>query len=150
MKASNSPISGQPKPQRVAYRLIELPEHADARGKLAVVEGGVHIPFQVQRAFFLYEVPQGAQRAGHALKTCHEFLIAVHGSFRIRVRDGISDETFVLDRPNVGFYLPPMLWCDLDEFSAGAVCLVFASTHYDTCEQIRNWDEFQAALRGAG
>lgn len=150
MSLSNPSISSEQSEQQpaapTAWRLVDLREFADARGKLSVVEGGKDIPFQIQRAFYLHEVPHDAHRAGHALKTCHEFLIAVSGSFRIRVTDGMTEEIIVLDRPNFGFYLPPMLWCVLDQFSSEAVCLVLASTDYDGCEQIQNWDEYKAAL----
>jgi dTDP-4-dehydrorhamnose 3,5-epimerase-like enzyme len=131
-------------------KVIELPRNADARGSLTVVEAGRHIPFEVQRVFYLYGVPRGESRAGHALHTCHQFIIAVAGSFDAIVDDGSKRERFHLDRPDRGLHVPPMLWRELESFSPDAVCLVLASEHYDPEAYVDEYDEYRKQVEGPG
>ena len=128
------------------YKLIDLPKIADTRGNLTFVEGGRHVPFDIKRIFYLYDVPGGADRAGHALKTCHQFLIAMSGSFDVVVDDGRNKARFHLNRSYYGFYIPRMTWRELDNFSSGSVCLVLASEYYDEADYYRVYSDFVRAV----
>jgi len=128
------------------YKLIDLPKIADTRGNLTFVEGGRHVPFDIKRIFYLYDVPGGADRAGHALKTCHQFLIAMSGSFDVVVDDGRHKARFHLNRSYYGFYIPRMTWRELDNFSSGSVCLVLASEYYDEADYYRVYSDFVRAV----
>ncbi len=124
------------------YKIIELPRHLDRRGNLSVVENGINIPFDMKRVFFIYDVPGGESRAGHAHHTLYEFIVAVGGSFSVRVNDGISEEVVLLNKPYQGLMIHPGLWRTLEDFSSGAVALVLASDFYDEEDYIRDYDEF--------
>lgn len=128
-------------------RIIELPKIADARGNLTFIEGGGHLPFEIQRVYYLYDVPGGASRAGHALKTTRQFIIAASGSFDVEVNDGRERKTFHLNRSYYGLYVPPMMWRVLDNFSTGAVSLCLVSTHYNPDDYYRDYDSFLAAVQ---
>jgi WxcM-like, C-terminal len=128
------------------YKLIDLPKIADTRGNLTFVEGGRHVPFDIKRIFYLYDVPGGADRAGHALKTCHQFLIAMSGSFDVVVDDGRNKARFHLNRSYYGFYIPRMIWRELDNFSSGSVCLALASEYYDEADYYRVYSDFVTAV----
>ena len=130
-------------------KLIELPKISDPRGNLTFIEGAKHIPFEIKRIYYLYDVPGGAQRAGHAHRTLHQVLVALSGSFDLKVDNGFSRTTFHLNRPYQGLYIPAMVWRDIDNFSSGAVCLALASTHYDESEYYRDYDTFVRDVRGA-
>jgi hypothetical protein len=125
-------------------RMLELPKIAGRGGSLTYVEGPGIIPFEPRRAFYVYDLPEGAKRAGHALVSCRQVLIAVAGSFDVLVDDGDARASFRLDRPSAGLYIPARLWRDLAGFSAGAVCLVLASHPYDEASYIRSYDSFKA------
>jgi hypothetical protein len=125
--------------------LRDLPVNHDPRGNLSFVEGGSHIPFDIHRVFYLYDVPGGASRAGHALKTCHQFIIAMSGSFDVILRDGRDTRRIHLCRSYYGLHLPPLIWRELDNFSSGAVCLVLASERYSEEGYFRSYDEFKVA-----
>ena len=127
-------------------RLIDLAKIADPRGNLTFIESGRHIPFQIKRVFYLYDVPGGADRAGHSLKACHQFLIAMSGSFDVVVYDGKDKHRFHLNRSYYGLHLPPMIWREMDNFSSGSVCLVLASEYYDEMDYYRNYPEFLLAV----
>ena len=128
-------------------RIIELPKIADPRGNLSVIEGGRHIPFEIRRVFYLYDVPGGESRAGHALKNTEQFIIAASGSFDVILDDGKERRTFALNRSWKGIYVPSMIWRELTNFSSAGVCLVLASAYYDENEYYRDYQEF---LRAAG
>lgn len=128
-------------------KLIDLPKIADPRGNLTFVEGGKHINFEIKRIFYLYDVPGGESRAGHALKTCHQFLIAMSGSFDVIVDDGATRRRYHLNRSYQGLYVPPLIWRELDNFSSGSVCAVLASTPYQADDYYRSYDSFQDAVR---
>jgi hypothetical protein len=123
-------------------RLVELPRIVDPRGNLTPVEGGVQVPFAIARVYYLYDVPGGEARGGHAHRAFEEFIIAASGSFDIVVDDGEHRERFFLNRSYHGLYLPPMVWRELDNFSSGSVCLVLASQRYDEADYIRDYDQF--------
>ena len=127
-------------------KISVLPKIADPRGNLTFIEGGRHIPFEIKRVFYLYDVPGGADRGGHALKTCHQFLIAMSGSFDVIVYDGKEKQRFHLNRSYQGLYLPPMIWREMDNFSSGSVCLVLASECYDPNNYYRDYTEYLRAL----
>jgi len=129
-------------------KIIDLPKITDARGNLTFVESGRHIPFEIKRVFYLYDVPGGAERAGHALKMCHQFLIAMSGSFDVVLYDGRENKRIHLNRSYCGLHLPPMIWREMDNFSSGSVCLVLASEAYDEKDYYRNYDEY-LRVRGA-
>jgi hypothetical protein len=131
-------------------KLIELPKINDPRGNLTFIEAGRHIPFQIKRVFYLYDVPGGADRGGHALKNCHQFLIAMSGSFDVVVYDGKEKQKFQLNRSYYGLHLPPMIWREMDNFSSGSVCLALASEPYDEKDYYREYNQFLLAVGGAG
>jgi hypothetical protein len=124
-------------------RLIELPKITDPRGNLTFVEGGRHIPFEIKRVFYLYDVPGGADRGGHSLRTCDQFLIAMSGSFDVVVDNGAQRQRIQLNRSYRGLHIPPMIWREIDNFSSGAVCLVLASSPYSEGDYIRNYDDYR-------
>jgi dTDP-4-dehydrorhamnose 3,5-epimerase-like enzyme len=128
-------------------KIIDLPRIQDPRGNLTFVEGGNHIPFDIARTYYVYDVPGGESRGGHAHKECHEFLIAVSGSFDVVVSDGDREERFFLNRSYYGLHIPTMLWRELENFSTGSVCLVLASTRFEESDSYRERDDFLAAVR---
>src|SRR6266404_8810497 len=127
-------------------KTIELKRITDPRGNLTFIEGGRHVPFAIKRVFYLYDVPGGADRAGHALKNCHQFLIAMSGSFDVVVYDGKDTQRFHLNRSYYGLHLPPMIWREMDNFSSGSVCLALASECYDPADYIRDYQEYLRSL----
>jgi hypothetical protein len=128
--------------------IINLPKIVDPRGTLTFLEGGRHIPFEVKRVFYLYDVPGGAERAGHALKRCHQFLIAMSGSFDVSVFNGKEKEKFSLNRSYYGLHLPPMFWREMDNFSSGSVCLVLASECYSEDDYYREYKDYLRVMGG--
>jgi dTDP-4-dehydrorhamnose 3,5-epimerase-like enzyme len=131
-------------------RLIDLPKINDARGNLTFIESGRHIPFEIKRVYYLYDVPGGATRAGHAHKTLHQFLIAISGSFDVTVDDGYERKKFHLSRSYYGLYIPPLIWREIDNFSSGSVCLALVSDFFDESDYYRDYEEFLKAVRGQG
>jgi dTDP-4-dehydrorhamnose 3,5-epimerase-like enzyme len=127
-------------------RLIDLPKINDPRGNLTFIENDRHIPFEIKRVYYLYDVPGGALRAGHAHKTLHQFLIAMSGSFDVTVDDGQHKMKFHLNRSYYGLYIPPMTWREIDNFSSGSVCLALASDFYDEADYYRQYPEFKKAV----
>lgn len=130
--------------------IINLPKIVDPRGTLTFLEGGRHIPFEVKRVFYLYDVPGGAERAGHALKRCHQFLIAMSGSFDVSVFNGKEKQKFSLNRSYYGLHLPPMFWREMDNFSSGSVCLVLASECYSEDDYYREYKDYLRVMGGVG
>lgn len=122
--------------------LINIPTITDPRGNLAVVEKDT-IPFQIQRVYYLFDVPSDAYRGGHAHKEQYEFLIALSGSFEVVLDDGVEKEKVLLNKPNKGLLIPTMMWRELENFSSGAVCLVLASDVFDEEDYIRDYDQFK-------
>lgn len=130
-------------------RIIDLPRINDPRGNLTFVEGDVHVPFGIKRVYYLYDVPGGAERGGHAHRDLHQLVIAMSGSFDIHLDDGESKKTFHMNRSYFGLYIPTMIWREIDNFSSGAVCMVLASERYSEADYYRDHDAFlQAAKTG--
>ena len=123
-------------------KLIDLPKISDPRGNLSFIEGGRHIPFDIQRVYYLYDVPGGSDRGAHAHKNLHQFIVAMSGSFDVVLNDGTEIKRFHLNRSYYGLYVCPMMWRDLDNFSSGAVCMVLASSRYDETDYIRDYSDF--------
>jgi dTDP-4-dehydrorhamnose 3,5-epimerase-like enzyme len=123
-------------------RLIEFPRVLDVRGNLTFVEGGRHIPFEIRRVFYLYDVPGGAVRAGHAHTKVDQVLIAMSGSFDVQLDDGRARRRFHLNRSYFGLHIVPMVWREIDNFSSGAVCMALASDYYDESSYIRTYADF--------
>ncbi len=128
-------------------KLIELPKISDPRGNLSVIEGGNHIPFDIQRVYYLYDVPGGSTRAGHGHYELQQLIIAMSGSFDVILDDGRDRETFHLNRSYYGLYVAPMMWREIENFSSASVCLVLASTLYDEADYIRDIDQFRAVVK---
>jgi dTDP-4-dehydrorhamnose 3,5-epimerase-like enzyme len=129
-------------------RIIELPRVTDPRGNLTFIESQTHVPFVIQRVYYLYDVPGGETRGGHAHRQLEQFIVAASGSFDVVVRDGKDEEKFFLNRSYYGLYIPRMVWRELVNFSSGSVSVVLASLHYDEADYFRDWDEFVEATRG--
>lgn len=128
-------------------KLIELPKVSDPRGNLTFLEADRHLPFQFKRVFYLYDVPGGADRGGHALKLCHQFLIAISGSFDVVLDDGRERKRVHLARSYYGLHIPPRIWREMDNFSSGSVCLVIASEFYMESDYFRKYGDF---IKGIG
>lgn len=123
-------------------RFIDLPVVADPRGNLSVAEASRHVPFEIARVYFLYDIPSGAARAGHAHRSLQQLILPVSGSFDVRLHNGRDQETVTLNRPSRGLHLGPGVWRELDNFSSGSVCLVLASAYFDEADYIRDFDTF--------
>jgi hypothetical protein len=129
-------------------RVIDLPIIGEPRGNLTFIEGGRHVPFGIRRVYYLYDVPGGAERAGHAHKGLHQLMVAMSGSFDVHLDDGFEKKTFHLNRSYYGLYICPMVWRTIDNFSSGSVCLVLASDFYDESDYYRDYQQFLAAAKG--
>lgn len=129
-------------------RIVELPRIQDPRGNLTFIEGGHHLPFDIRRVYYLYDVPGGESRGGHAHRELEQLIIAASGSFEVVLDDGERRRSFSLNRSYYGLYVPRHLWRELENFSSGSVCLVLASLHYDEADYYRDYTEFQQAMRG--
>lgn len=129
-----------------SWELLQLPVVPDHRGNLTFVEGQHHVPFDIKRVYYLYDVPSGSERAGHAHFQLRQLIIAASGSFSIHLDDGHQQETVFLNRSHMGLLMGPMVWRVIDNFSSGAVCLVLASMLYDEKDYIRNYDDFRKTV----
>lgn len=128
-------------------QVINLPKVSNPQGNLTFIEGQGHIPFDIKRVYYLYDVPGGAERGGHAHKELHQLIIAMSGSFDVILDDGYQKKRFALNRSYYGLYVCPMVWREVDNFSSGSVCLVLASAPYDEADYIRDHDSFVKAVR---
>jgi dTDP-4-dehydrorhamnose 3,5-epimerase-like enzyme len=128
-------------------KIIDLPKINDSRGNLTFVEGNQHVPFAIQRVYYLYDVPGGAERGGHAHKALSQLIIAMSGSFDVILDEGGEKRRFHLNRSYQGLYVCPMMWRELDNFSSGSVCMVLASNIYEESDYYRNYDEYISALK---
>jgi len=134
MLATNEPMGN--------CRMMQLPKISDPRGNLTFIENSRHVPFDLQRIYYLYDVPGGSDRGGHAHKKLQQFVIAVSGSFDVVLDDGYRQQRYHLNRSYQGLYIGPMMWRYLDNFSSGAVCMVLASAPYDESDYYREYDAF--------
>ena len=133
---------------RHEVHLIELAKNKDPRGNLSVIESGIDLPFKVMRNYWIYDVPSGMWRDGHAFKEQHEFIVALSGSFDVVVNDGEREQTFHLSRPQIGLYIPNMIWRHINNFSTNSVALVLSSTLYDPTDYIEHFEEFKSLKNG--
>jgi dTDP-4-dehydrorhamnose 3,5-epimerase-like enzyme len=127
-------------------RIVNFPKVTDYRGNLSFIEENNQIPFQIKRVYYLYDVPSGATRGGHAHKALHQVVIALSGSFDVILDDGIRKRSFFLNRPHYGLYIPPKVWRELENFSSNSVALSLVSEVYDESDYIRNYDAFKSAV----
>lgn len=123
-------------------KIINLPRFGDRNGNITSINNFVEIPFEVNRVFYLYDIPGGESRGAHAHIKCHQFLIAVSGSFEILLDDGNYKKTISLNRPHEGLHIPPGIWASENNFSSGSICLVLASHKYNESDYIRKYDSF--------
>lgn len=126
--------------------LIDLPKIHDPRGNLTFIEGGNHIPFDIQRSYYLYDVPGGSERGGHAHKGLQQLIIAMSGSFDVVLDDGRGKKRYHLNRSYHGLYVCPMMWRELDNFSSGSVCMVLASNKYEEDDYYRDYEDYLRAM----
>lgn len=122
--------------------IIQLPKFLDARGNLSFVEQEKHIPFVIRRTYWLYDVPGGECRGGHAYKENQEFIVALSGSFDVILDDGTEKKTYTLNRSYYGLYVPKGLWRGMDNFSTNSLAMILSSTDYDASDYVRDYDEF--------
>ena len=128
-------------------KIVNLPKITEPRGNLTFVEGGRHVPFEIRRVYYLYDVPGGADRGGHAHKELRQLIVSMSGSFDVILDDGRQKQRYHLNRSYYGLYVCPMIWRELDNFSSGSVCLVLASNLYDESDYYRDYQDFLKALR---
>lgn len=131
-------------------RIVGFPKINDPRGNLTFIEGGNHLDYDIRRVYYIYDVPGGAERGGHAHKQTRELLVAMSGSFDVVLNDGSVEQRFHLNRSHYGLYVPPMTWRHLENFSSGSVCMVLASERYTEEDYFRSYADFEAALRDGG
>jgi len=127
--------------------LIQLPKFLDVRGNLSFVEENSHIPFKIERTYWIYDVPGGENRGGHAFKQTDEFIIALSGGFDVMVDNGFEKKTFTLNRSYYGLYIPKGIWREINNFSTNSLALEFASTAYDSEDYVRDYNEYLTMKR---
>jgi dTDP-4-dehydrorhamnose 3,5-epimerase-like enzyme len=128
--------------------LIDLPRIQDPRGNLTFIEGARHVPFDIKRVYYLYDVPGGAERGAHGHKELQQLVIAMSGAFDIHLDDGRNKKVFHMNRSYFGLYISPMIWRDITNFSSGAVCMVLASDYYKESDYYRDYPEFMRDVHG--
>lgn len=133
-----------------ACAVVNLPRFSDERGHLTFVEGQNHVPYPIARMFYLYGVPRDSVRAGHALRSCAQLIVALNGSFDISVKDGLSTRTVTLSDPTKGLSVPPRIWREISNFTPGSICLVLASEPYDSKAYYDYYEEYLAAVGRSG
>lgn len=128
-------------------KIVELPRFLDTRGNLSFAEQNNHIPFEIKRTYWIYDVPGGESRGGHAYKKNQEFIVSLSGAFDVIVDDGINQKRFTLNRSYYGLYIPAGLWREMENFSTNSLALEFGSEHYSKEDYIRNYEQFKS-LKG--
>ena len=128
-------------------KIIQLPQFLDARGNLSFIEENNHVPFKIERAYWIYDVPGGEKRGGHAYRENEEFIVALSGSFDVILDDGRERKTFSLNRSYYGLYVPKMIWREMVNFSTNSLALVLSSTKYDMEDYIRDYEVFKSMAR---
>lgn len=131
-------------------QIVDLPRINDPRGNLTFVEANRHIPFDIRRVYYLYDVPGGSERGGHAHKGLHQLIIAMSGSFDIHLDDGYAKKTIHMNRSYYGLYVCPMIWREIDNFSSASVCMVLASNYYDELDYYRDYNQFVSDAKKMG
>lgn len=127
-------------------KLIEFNKISDCRGNLTFLESGQHVPFDIKRVYYLYDVPGGAVRGGHAHKELQQLIISLSGSFDVVLSDNNDDVKYTLNRPYQGLYVPKMLWRELENFSSGSVCMVLASEYFDENDYYRKFEDYKSVM----
>lgn len=128
-------------------QIIQFPKMSDYRGNLTFIENNKHIPFEIKRVYYLYDIPSGAERGAHAHKALQQLLVAISGSFDVVIDDGYEKKKYHLNRSSYGLYISNMVWHELVNFSSGAVCISLASAFYDESDYFRNYEDFIKATR---
>ena len=128
--------------------IIYLPKIGDRQGHITAINNRVEIPFDVNRVFYLYDIPGGESRGAHAHKECHQFLVAASGSFEVLLDDSITKRQVQLNKPDMGLHIPPGIWASEINFSSGAICLVMASHNYNESDYIRSYEEYKTIRIG--
>lgn len=128
-------------------QIIKLPKILDSRGNLSFIEADKHIPFDILRSYWIYDVPGGEKRGGHAYKNNQEFIVALSGSFDVILNDGNTEKTFTLNRSYYGLYVPKMMWRQMENFSTNSLALILASTDFDISDYIYDFDEFKTTKK---
>lgn len=128
-------------------KIIQLPKIVDSRGNLSFVQKGEHLPFDIRRVYWIYDVPGGQTRGGHAYRNLNEMIIALSGSFDVVLDDGKEKKTYPLNRSYYGLFVPKMIWRSLENFSTNSLCLVLASEDYDENDYIRDYNQFKSLLK---
>lgn len=128
-------------------KIIDLPKISDPRGNLTFIEGTRHIPFEIKRVYYLYDVPGGAERGAHGHRNLQQFVVAMSGAFDVVLDDGFETKKIHMNRSYYGLYISPMMWRDITNFSSGAVLMVLASEPYDASDYFRDYNQFLAAAR---
>jgi oxalate decarboxylase/phosphoglucose isomerase-like protein (cupin superfamily) len=136
-------MSSSPKPS-----LIDLPRFLDLRGNLSFIEEGSHVPFEIKRVYWIYDVPGGEHRGGHAFRQTDELIVALSGSFDLNLHDGTTEYKYSLNRSYYGVIVPRMIWRMIDNFSTNSLALIIASTDYSESDYIRNFEEFRKIKKG--
>lgn len=129
-------------------KIIDLPKYLDPRGNLSLIEEENHIPFRIKRTYWIYDVPGGEVRGGHAYRSLQEFIVALSGSFDVKLDDGKEQRTYSLNRSYYGVFVPGMIWRSLENFSTNALCLILASDFYDENDYIREYELFKNMVEG--
>lgn len=127
-------------------RWVKFHDIIDERGRLTAIESGEHIKFNIARIFYVHQVVTGMERGGHAHRDTDQVLVGIHGSLKVDISDGKEMQTFLLDDPGKGIYVPRMLWIRLYQFRQDGICFVLASTNYDRSKSIRTWEEYLEAI----
>jgi len=136
-------MSSSPKPS-----LIDLPRFLDLRGNLSFIEEGSHVPFEIKRVYWIYDVPGGEHRGGHAFRQTDELIVALSGSFDLNLHDGTTEYKYSLNRSYYGVIVPRMIWRMIDNFSTNSLALIIASTDFSESDYIRNFEEFRKIKKG--
>lgn len=127
--------------------LIHLPQIGDRNGHITSLANNANIPFEINRIFYLYDIPGGESRGAHAHRVCHQFLVAASGSFEVLLDDGFTKRQVTLNRPYIGLHIPPKIWASEINFSSGSICLVLASHAYEESDYIRDFEEYKSVLK---